>query len=156
MSTEDQIGRERVALEEIRRKLESTTLNSVRKVLPDRAIHEACEAVGHTYRKRVLTPVVTVLHMILAAIWPEESFAASWQVIWGTLVSRLGGASGKSPTASSVTRARGRLPLGLWQRLFAWLSQQAEAFRLRSTGGAVTAWFSWTGPVCRWRTRRRW
>lgn len=127
MSTEDQIGRERVALEEIRRKLESTTLNSVRKVLPDRAIHEACEAVGHTYRKRVLTPVVTVLHMILAAIWPEESFAASWQVIWGTLVSRLGGASGKSPTASSVTRARGRLPLGLWQRLFAWLSQQAEA-----------------------------
>jgi len=123
----EHIGRDQVGLEEIREKLESTTLNSVRKVLPDRAVHEACEAVGHTYRKRTLPPLVTVLHMILAAIWPEESFAASFQVMWDAMVSRLPGAAGGSPTDSSVTRARGRLPLSLWEWLFAWLSKEAQS-----------------------------
>jgi regulator of extracellular matrix RemA (YlzA/DUF370 family) len=57
--------------------LESVTLNSVRSVLPDTAIKQACHDADYTYRRRTVTPVVTVLHMILAAIWPEESFQAS-------------------------------------------------------------------------------
>ena len=127
MSAVEQMGREGVGLEEIRRKLGSTTLNSVRKVLPDRAIEEACEAVGYAYRKGDLPPLVTVQHMVLAAIWLEESFAASWQVMWGALASRVSEAAGKSPTDSSVTRARGRLPLSVWEWLFAWLSQEAQS-----------------------------
>ena len=52
--------------------LESAPLNSIRKILPDKTIHDACCQVNYNYRKRFITPVVTVLHMILAAIWPED------------------------------------------------------------------------------------
>ncbi|MFH0964294.1 MAG: IS4 family transposase [Planctomycetota bacterium] len=126
MSAKEEIGRERATLERIREKLEETTLNTVRKALPDAAITRACRAVGYEYRRRLLTPVVTVLHVMMAAIWPEESFAASWQVIWDAMVSRLSGAAGQSPARSSVTRARSRMPVEAWERLFAWLSKRAQ------------------------------
>ena len=57
----------------ISNKLQSVTFNSVRKVLPDTVIEQACCDVGCRYRQRTITPVITVLHMLLAAIWPEES-----------------------------------------------------------------------------------
>ena len=47
--------------------------------------------------------------------------------MWGALASRVSEAAGKSPTDSSVTRARGRLPLSVWEWLFAWLSQEAQS-----------------------------
>jgi len=126
MRTENGIGKGGVCLEEICRKLEETTLNSVRKVLPDRAIRQACAAVGYVCRKRLLTPLVTVLHMIVTAIWPEESFRGGWQVVWDAMVSRLPGAAGRSPTAASVTKARARLPVAVWEKLFAWVSQRGQ------------------------------
>jgi hypothetical protein len=67
--------------ENISEKIESISFNSIRKVLPDKAIEDACNAAGYRHRQRIITPIVTVLHMILAAIWPEESFAASWQIL---------------------------------------------------------------------------
>ena len=57
--------------------LESITLNSIRRVLPDTTIHDACHLFNYNYRNRFITPVVTVLHMVIAAIWPEESFNAA-------------------------------------------------------------------------------
>ena len=139
MLTKKDIGDGTVCLQAIRKKLEETTLSSVREVLPDRAVHEACAAAGHAYRRRLLTPVVTVLHVVMAAIWPEESFAASWQVIWDAMVSRLSGAAGQSPPRSSVTRARSRLPVGVWRRLFGWLSHRAQTL---------------SAPLDRWRGHR--
>jgi len=127
MSAKEGIGEKAAGLEEIRERLETTTFNTVRKALPDEAIMRACRAVGYTYRRRLLTPVVTVLHMILAAIWPEESLAAGWQVIWDAMVSRLPGAAGKGPSSGSLSNARRRLPLRLWERLFAWLSDRGQA-----------------------------
>ena len=64
--------------------LESASLNSVRKTLPDKIIQDACHQVNYNYRNSLITPIVTVLHMILAAIWPEESFNASWQLLWSS------------------------------------------------------------------------
>jgi hypothetical protein len=139
MVPKNDIGDGVASLKEIREKLGETTLSSVRKVLPDRAIHEACAAAGHAYRRRLLTPVVTVLHVVMAAIWPEESFAASWQVIWDAMVSRLSGAAGQSPPRSSVTRARSRLPVEVWERVFAWVSQRAQEL---------------SGPLDRWQGHR--
>jgi hypothetical protein len=108
-------------------KAEQGTLNSIRKMLPDEAIDKACREIDYHYRQRVLTPVVTVLHMILAALWPEESFNASWQVIWSTVVSRFPQCQGTSPSRGTVSNARTRLPLALWERLFAFVSHQAQA-----------------------------
>jgi len=113
-------------LEPISDRMERISLNSIRKVLPDRAITETCEAIGYVFRRRKITPIVTVLHMVLAAIWPEESFSASWQVMWDWLVSRSTDLSGQSPSSGSVSKARARLPREFWDRLFQWISEQAQ------------------------------
>lgn len=124
-------------LEEIRRKLRTTTLNSIREAIPDGAIEDACRSVGLIFRNRLIPPAVTVLHMVLAALWPEASFAASWQVMWDSMVSRLPGAAGRSPSSGSVAKARKRLPLEFWTKLFTWLSERCQ------TLGAP--WASWRG-----------
>lgn len=112
--------------EKISDKLECVSFNSVRKTLPDTAIIQGCKAVGYSYRKRKITPIVTILHMIMAAIWPEGSFNASWQVLWASLVSWFPNLSGQSPSRGRVSQARARLPLKLWRFLFEWISQKAQ------------------------------
>jgi hypothetical protein len=112
--------------ENISEKIESITFNSIRKVLPDKAIRYACDMVRYKYRRRVITPAVTVLHMILAAIWPEESFAASWHILWASFSSMFVDHGGRSPSLGSVAKARYRLPLEMWNWLFEWLSLQAQ------------------------------
>jgi len=126
-----------VSLEEIRREMQTGTLNTLREALPDPAILDACRAAGVVFRNRRLPPVITVLHMVLAAFWPEDSFAASWQVMWDATVSRLPGAAGRSPGSGSVAKARKRLPLPFWDTLFARLSQRCQA--------ASARWDSWRG-----------
>jgi hypothetical protein len=112
--------------EAISEKLESITFNSIRKMLPDYAILDACRRENYVYRSRVLTPIVIVLHMITAAIWPEESFNAAWQLAWSSFSASFPYMAGQSPLASSVTKARKRLPLAVWRRLTHWMCQQAQ------------------------------
>lgn len=112
--------------ENISKKMESVALNSIRKILPDEAIKRVCDKVSYKYRRRVITPIVTILHMVLASIWPEESFAAGWQVLWTSFSSRFSADAGKSPSLGSVAKARCRLPMELWKNLFEWVSQQSQ------------------------------
>jgi IS4 transposase len=106
--------------------LESIPLSSIRGILPDKAILGACSDANYQFRERLITPVVTVLHMLLAAIWPEESFNASWQVLWSIFKSRYPTVSRNSPSRGDVSKARKRLPPAVWQNLFAWISRQAQ------------------------------
>ncbi len=106
--------------------LESVTFNSIRKVLPDRAIIKACRQADYDYRKRIITPIVTVLHMVVAAIWPEDSFVASWQLTWSAFAGNCPCFAGQSPHGGSVVKARKRLPLQVWKNIFQWLCQQAR------------------------------
>ena len=105
---------------------ESVTFNSIRKALPDSVIIDACIEAGHTYRVRRITPVLTVLHMIVAAIWPEDSFVASWQLLWSSFVAAFPCLRKKSPSRGGVANARKRLPLAVWEKIVAWLCQQAQ------------------------------
>jgi hypothetical protein len=106
--------------------LQQIILNSIRDVLPDAMIEQTCKQIGYTFRRRKITPVVTVLHMIMAALWPEESFNACWQVLWDTFISWFPHLRGQCPSRGRVAEARARLPLQLWQRLFKQLSGQAQ------------------------------
>jgi len=108
--------------------LKSVTLNSIRKVLPDKTIHDACRQVNYNYRNRFITPAVTVLHMILAAIWPEESFNASWQLLWSSFVANSPSQAGQSPSRGTVSNARKRLPVEAWHKITAWLSEQGQTY----------------------------
>ena len=108
-------------------RLSEVTLNSVREALPDRAVDQACRQAGYAYRKRVLTPVVTVLHMILSALWPEESFRAGMHLIWSNFVGIFPHLGGHEPTTSGATsKARARLPLEVWRRILDDLSGRAQ------------------------------
>lgn len=117
--------------------LAGVPLSSIRKILPDKAILQACHDAGYSFRRRLITPVVTVLHMLLCAIWPEESFNASWQVLWSVFRSRYPQVSQADPSRGTVANARNRLPLLVWDNLFVWISQQAQ--RLSSL------WAYWQG-----------
>lgn len=112
--------------EKVADRMEQVSLNSIRRVLPDSAILEACAAIGYVFRKRTITPILTVLHMILAAIWPEDSFNASWQVLWDGFASHAPGSAGTSPSTGSLAKARERLPIGLFDRLWMILRPTVE------------------------------
>ena len=105
---------------------EQVTFNAVRKVLPDYSILQACKSTDYTYRERKITPIVTVLHMIMAAIWPEDSFNASWQVLWANVASWFPSLAGQCPARTNVAQARARLPVALWRRLFDWVSSRCQ------------------------------
>ena len=121
----DSIGKDDLFCPSVSSKLQQITLNSVRGVLPDKAIEQACRQVQYSYRRRKLTPIVTVLHMILAAVWPEESLTASWHVLWDWAVACFPALTGQSPSSGSVAKARARLPVRLWHAIFAWLAVRA-------------------------------
>jgi len=112
----------------ISQKILASTLNAIQQLLPENQIQQVCREIGYTCRERVLTPAVTVLHMILAAIWPEGSFNASWQVQWAAVASRHPELAGRSPSRGSVSKARKRLPLALWEKLCTYISKKAQAW----------------------------
>lgn len=122
----DSIGTSAKNPERMSDKLERISFNSVRKLLPNSVVIRACKAADYEYRQRKITPIVTVLHMIMAAIWPEESFNASWQVLWTAFVSRYSDFSGESPSRGRVSQARARLPLEVWHFLFEWICHKGQ------------------------------
>lgn len=123
----DKIGNSRRNSEGISDQFQQVILNSIRNVLPNSLIEHSCREIGYNFRRRKITPVVTVLHMVMAAIWPEESFNACWQVLWDSFISWFPQLSGQCPSRGRVAQARGRLPLLLWQRLFEQLSAKAQS-----------------------------
>jgi len=135
MSDSSVFGTAGATLEQVRGALRQNTFSAVRKVLPDSAILTACAVAGYEYRERLIPPLVVVLHMLLAAIWPEDSFAASWQLVWENMVAHLPGACGPEPGSGSVAKARNRVPLAVWEAVFAYVVRQAQAL-----GGAVNRW----------------
>ena len=120
------IGKDASSSSGISSALQQVTLNSVRKILPDAVIERAARHCGHTYRSRVLSPVVTVLHMILASLWPEESFQASLQLLWDNFVGAFPTLQRRSPSSGSLAKARARLPVGLWDRINESLADKAQ------------------------------
>lgn len=108
--------------------LESAPLNSIRKIMPDKVIRDACHQAKYNYRNHFITPIVTVLHMILTTIWPEQSFNASWQLLWSSFAANHPSMAGKSPSRGTVSNARKRMPLEAWNKIVQWLSQQGQAY----------------------------
>ena len=122
------IGKVTTKTSNLSQNLESVTFNSIRKVLPDTTIRNACNQAGYGYRKRIITPIITVLHMIIAAIWPEDSFTESWQLLWASFSANSPSKAGKSPSRGTVSNARKRLPLKVWEKITARLSEQGQTY----------------------------
>ncbi len=57
----------------MREELISGQLNAVRELLPNDVIEDLCQEAGYFFRSRQLCPLVTIFHMIGAAISRERS-----------------------------------------------------------------------------------
>lgn len=119
--TKSNIDKRRKKLKEERERLESTQLNGLRELLPDKAIKGICNECEYYFRGRLLTPLVTIFHMLGAAISREGSFQSAWHNI------------GETGRSDSLSKARKRLPLKIWERLSRWITDQIEdEFRKKS------------------------
>jgi putative transposase len=101
-------------LEGMRRTLESTQLNALRELLTDKVIAQICNECEYYFRERIFTPLVTIFHMIGAAISREGSFQSSWHNI------------GQTGNSDTLSKARKRLPVAVWERLHKWITAQIE------------------------------
>ena len=93
----------------MREKIESGQLNAVRELLTNEDIQQICDECGYYFRSRLLTPFVTIFHMIGAAVCREGSFQSAWHM------------SGQSGMSDALAKARKRLPLSVWERLDRWM-----------------------------------
>jgi hypothetical protein len=117
---------------EISSRLRELPLGALREMLPDADVLEACRRFEHRFRRRRFDPVVTVLHYLAQAVQREESFAATWQELWGPVAADLPEAACAPPDYSGLTHARRRLPLAVLQ----WLAAKV----LRETPDRAGRW----------------
>lgn len=106
------IEKRRKKLKAVRERLESTQLNAVRELLPNWTVKQICSECEYYFRNRFLTPLVTVFHMLGAAISREGSFQSAWHNV------------GETGRSDSLTKARKRLPLEVWVRLHRWITNE--------------------------------
>ena len=106
------IGKRKRNLKWMREELISSQLNAVRELLPNEAIQDICQEAGYYFRTRLFCPLITIFHMIGAAISRDGSFQSSWHF------------NGQTGQSDSLAKARKRLPLSVWQGLDQWICKQ--------------------------------
>lgn len=106
------IEKRKKKLNTVREELISSQLNAVRELLPNAVIKDLCQEAGYYFRSRRLCPLVTIFHMIGAAISREGSFQSAWHL------------NGQTGSSGSLAKARKRLPESIWQGLDQWISNQ--------------------------------
>ncbi len=65
----DSIGQKPRSATKISEALPGVLFHSIRNIVSDDLVERTCREVDYRFRKRKITPVVTVLHMILSAAW---------------------------------------------------------------------------------------
>jgi hypothetical protein len=92
--------------------LESNQLKSIKTILPPKRVDKICRGEGYQYRKRLITPLVTLLHMIGSAVSRERSFQSAWHN------------TGQVGCSDILCQARKRLPLRIWQGVDRWIDAE--------------------------------
>lgn len=95
-----------------RQELENNQLKSIKEIFPQEQIEQILERQDYHYRKRLITPVVTLLHMIGAAVSRERSFQSAWHN------------DGQIGGSDLLCQARKRLPIRIWQGVDQWIDTE--------------------------------
>ncbi len=101
-------------IQEKRKELEERQLQAVKRIITKQRIERIAHEQGYVYRERLMTPLVTILHMIGAALSRERSFQSAWHN------------AGQVGRSDVLSKARKRVPIGLWQGLDRWIDEQIE------------------------------
>lgn len=109
-----QIEWKRQKLEEEKKKLAGGQMNSFRELVPDEEIEDLCRENNYYFRDRRFTPVVTIFHMMTAAVHREGSFQSAWHM------------SGQSGASGTLAKSRKRLPLSVWKSLDKWVVKRIQ------------------------------
>jgi len=81
----------------------------IKKLLSNKVIMKICEDSNYCYRRRIMPPVVTLLHMIGAALSRDGSFQSSWHN------------NGQVGNSDMLSKARERLPEQVWAGVDRWI-----------------------------------
>lgn len=100
-----------VRIKEKRKELENNQLKPIKRLITKKCVEEICRKQCYVYRKRKLTPIITILHMIGAALSREKSFQSSWNN------------GGQIAASDTLSKARKRLPLLIWNELDQWIDR---------------------------------
>ena len=100
------------SLLQTRQELENNQLKSIKSILSEDRIEQICRSQDYHYRKRLITPVVTVRHMIGAAVSRERSFQSAWHN------------DGQIGGSDLLCQARRRLPIRVWQGADRWIDSE--------------------------------
>lgn len=98
----------------MRQELEDSQLKSIKGILSHQCIEHICQSQNYNYRKRLITPLATLLHMIGSAVSREKSFQSAWHNI------------GQTEGSDILCKARQRLPLKIWQGVDRWIDAEIE------------------------------
>lgn len=101
-------------LEHIRSLVGQRQLAAIRQLLPDSVVWNACRSTGYSFRRRLLTPLVTVLHYLSAALWPQESFQAA------------AASASLAASSGSLSKARKRLPTEVMEEVQSHVAATAQ------------------------------
>jgi len=117
------VNRKKKELIIIREELEKNQMKAIKNLLTKDKVEQICKKSNYQYRERKLIPMVTLLHMIGAAISREKSFQSAWN---------NGGQIGGSDI---LCKARKRLPKQVWRGVDCWIKDEIE-----KDFGAQTQW----------------
>lgn len=98
----------------MRQELEDNQLQGIKVILSQQCVEQICQSQDYNYRKRLITPLVTLLHMIGSAVSREKSFQSAWHN------------SGQTRGSDILCKARKRLPLRIWQGVDQWIDAGIE------------------------------
>ena len=108
------INKKRKRFKEVREELEKSQMNAMRELVTKEKIEQICENNDYHYRRRRITPIITLLHMIGAAISRERSFQSAWHN------------SGQIGGVDIICKARKRLPEKIWNGVDRWIEREIE------------------------------
>jgi len=113
-------------LEEIWKAIKENPLASIREILTDNMIYQACADYGHEFRRRMLDPVAVVFHYILHAVQRENSFAATCQEIMAPAFAGFSDQAANIDANGAFTHARSRFKKEILEKLANDTCEQAK------------------------------
>ena len=101
-------------IKELREELENNQLKGIKELVSKERVNKICREANYQYRRRQLTPMMTLLHMLGAALGREKSFQSAWHN------------NGQTSGSDILCKARQRLPLEIWQGVDRWIDSEIE------------------------------
>ena len=97
------INKKKKRLKQVREELEKSQMRAIQEIITKEEIEQICKKNNYYFRRRRITPIVTLLHMIGAAISRERSFQSAWHN------------SGHIEGSDILCKARQRMPEKVWE-----------------------------------------